>query len=172
MLPSIEEFGIQPPVYIRKINSRTHWDPEGCKTIEERAKRVSDRLFRDSIYSIWLVRSNKEFYGLIASLSAKRNPRHQDIDFIWITEHELKEVDITLEPIEEGDCLYVQKLHYNTRINDAQAERLCYNMLLKDRKAQRCKKKNTISILEYQENLGCKAITNNLNQCVCETQQL
>lgn len=169
MLPTIEEFGIQYPVYIRKIDARTHWAPEDCNSPEERAKRVADKLFKDSIYSIWRVTSDSEFYGLIASLSAGRDSKEKNIDFIWITEDELKEVGITPEQKLEGKCLYVQKLHYNAKIDNTKAEILCYKMLRKDREAQRCQKKITISILQHQEELGCKATNSNLPKCACET---
>ncbi|MCL1470775.1 hypothetical protein [Argonema antarcticum] len=169
MLPTLAEFGAQFPVFIRKIDSRARWNPEGCNSIEERANRVAERLFTKDVYSIWRVTSDLEFYGVIASLSATRNPRNQDIDFIWITEEELQEVGITIEKKIEGDCLYVQKLHFNTRIDNDTAKRLCYNLLTKGREANRCKKNQTIQILEYQEKRGCKAVKSNLIQCECET---
>lgn len=168
MLPTLAEFGAQFPVFIRKIDSRVRWNPEGCNSIEERANLVAERLFTKEVYSIWRVTSDLEFYGVIASLSAGRNPRNQDIDFIWITEEELQEVGMIIEQKPEGDCLYVQKLHFNTRIDNHTAKRLCYNLLTKGREAKRCKKNQTTQILEYQDKLGCKAIKSNSMKCGCE----
>lgn len=168
MLPNLEEFGINPPVYIRKIDSRSRWNPEGCSNDEERAKRIADSLFKEEVYSLWKVNSNDEFYGVIASLSSRRNPKHQDIDFIWIMEEELQEVGIKPEAIPEGDCLFVQNLHFNAQINNTKAEQLCLNLLRKGRQAQRCKRNTTKKILEYQANRQCKAANSNFLQCRCE----
>lgn len=168
MLPTLKEFGIMPPVFIRKIDSRGRWNPEDCRTVEDRAKRVADSLFREEVYSLWLVTSDLDFYGIVASLSARRTPKHQDIDFIWITEEELKEVGIVPKPESEGACLNVQSLHFNAQITSDEATKLCYNIMLKKRDAQRCKKKATTLILEYKEQMGCKAIRNDSLQCRCE----
>lgn len=168
MLPTLEEFGINPPVYIRKIDSRTRWNPEGCSNDEERAKLISDSLFKEEVYSLWMVNSPAEFYGVITSLSSRRNPKHQDIDFIWIMEEELQEVGIKPEPIPEGDCLFVQNLHFNAQIDNTKAYQLCLNLLRKGRQAQRCKRKTTKMILEYQANQQCKAANSTFLKCKCE----
>lgn len=99
MLPTLSEFGIEAPVFIRKIDSRARWNPEECSTIEERARVVAEKLFRDpdNLYSIWRVRTDQELYSVIASLSEYRSPKNQNIDFIWMTEKELQEVGINPE---------------------------------------------------------------------------
>lgn len=168
MLPTLEKFGITPPVYIRKIDSRGRWDPEECKSVEERTKRVVDSLFRQEVYSIWLVTSDSDFYGVVASLSARRTPNQQDIDFIWITEEELQEVGIVAQAEPEGDCLAVKELHFNAVINSNQATKLCYNLITKNREAKRCRKKDTSLILEDKEAMGCKAIKGDVVRCRCE----
>ncbi len=169
MLPRLEEFDVQPPAYIRKIDSRTHWNPEDCENDNERVQKVVERVFRDEIYSIWLVNSAPDFYGVIASLSARRNPRNQDIDFICITRDELDEVGIELDAVEEGKCLDVQKLHFNARIDKDTALKLCEKLIVReDRKAQRCQKAKTKLILEYQESRGCKATDSQREKCECE----
>lgn len=170
-LPTLSEFGIDSPVFIRKIDSRGHWNPEGCKTLAERARAITKKLFKSSErqYSIWLVRQDQEFYGVIASLSAGRSPRNQDIDFIWMTESELAEVGITLESVTEGDCLQVRELHFNAQIDQASAENLCLSLLNKEREAQRCKKKpHIIPILEHQKKIGCRATEAGQSTCECE----
>jgi len=169
MLPKLEEFDVQPPAYIRKIDSRTHWNPENCENENERVQKVVERVFRDEIYSIWLVNSALDFYGVIASLSARRNPKNQAIDFICITRDELDEVGIKLDAVEEGKCLDVQNLHFNARIDKDRALKLCGNLILReDRKAQRCQKTKTQLILEHQESRGCKATDTHLEKCQCE----
>ena len=57
MIPTLSELGIEAPAYIRKIDSRARWNPEGCNTIEERARVIAEKLFREpaNLYSIWLV---------------------------------------------------------------------------------------------------------------------
>lgn len=170
MLPTLlEEFGIITPVFIRKINSLTHWNPEGCDdNLEERAKKVSDKIFEDEMCSLWKVTGDKDFYGVIASLSAKRHNKNQAIDFIWITEEELKEVNIVIQAKPEGECLYVKDLHFNIQINRFTAQTLCHNILKKDRKAERCKKTHTTEILEHQKSNNCRAINDKLLDSLCQ----
>lgn len=171
MLPTLEDFGISAPVYIRKIDNINRWNPEGCSNIEERAKRVADSLFREDVYSLWKVASDEEFYGVIASLSARRNPKDQNIDFIWILEQDLQEVHIVTELKVEGDCLDVQELHYNARIDTMAAQKLCYNLIIKGREAKRCKRAQTKLILEYQGEKGCKATSSNFSKCSCQVEK-
>jgi hypothetical protein len=171
MLPTLSEFGIDSPAFIRKIDSCGHWNPEGCCNLAERAKAVVEKIFKKSegIYSLWLVREDKEFYGVVASLSANRSPKNQDIHFIWMTATELEEVGIKSEKVVEGDCLHVQELHFNVRIDKASAEKLCLNLFGKGRKAKTCKKKrHTILILDYQKQIGCKATETDRVTCECE----
>lgn len=168
MLPTLKEFGITSPVYIRKIDSRGRWNPEECKSVEERAEKVANSLFKEEVYSIWLVTSDSDFYGAVASLSAKRTPKQQDVDFIWITEEELQEVGIVAQPKPEGDCLAVNNLHFNAEINSIQARKLCYNLITKNREPKRCTKKATSLILQEKEAMGCKAIKSNIVRCKCE----
>lgn len=171
MLPSLLDFGINVPVYIREIRSRTRWYPEGCHTIEERARVVAENLFNeaDYLYSIWLVSTEQELYKVVACRTDNRNPRERDIDFIWIAESELQEVGIVPENRPEGNCLSAQHLHFNVKIEPSVAEKLCRYLIDKGREAKRLSKKvHTIPILEHQKMLGCKASGSNLEHCVCE----
>lgn len=79
MLPSLSDFGIIAPAYIREIRSRTRWNPEGCNTIKERARVVAESLFNqvNHLYSIWLVSTEQELYSVIACRTDNRNPREQ-----------------------------------------------------------------------------------------------
>lgn len=80
MLPNLlDDFGISLPVYLRKIDKKSHWNPENL-TGEERVEKVANRVFNNDICSLWYVSTNEDFYGVVASISAGRNPRHQDID--------------------------------------------------------------------------------------------
>lgn len=168
VLPTfVEKFDVKLPAYIRKINSRAHWDVEGGSTME-RAKKVTESLFKSELNSIWLINSDTEFYGVVASLSANRTPKNQIIDFICITQLDLDEEGVEIEAISEGDCLDVQQLHFNARINKLTALRLCERLLLEGRKAHRCKKNETTSILEYQASRGCKATESILEKCECQ----
>lgn len=170
MLPTLAELGIEAPAYIRKIDSRVRWNPEGWNTIEERARLVAEKLFREpaNLYSIWLVSTDQEFYSVVASLSEYRSPKNQDIDFIWMTESELQEVGISAENKPEGGCLHAQNLHFNVQIDLRVAEELCAYLLRKGREAKRCKKSNTALILAHQKQLGCKATDSHLENCECE----
>ena len=171
MLPSLLDFGIQPPAYIREIRSRTRWEPEGCNTIEERARAVAESLFDKPthLYSIWLVSTDQEFYGVVASRTDDRNPREQDIDFIWVTEDELQEVGLIADKKSEGKCLNVRHLHFNVTIEPLMAEKLCKYLMSKGREAKRfAKRVHTKPVLEHQKKLGCKAANSNLEHCECE----
>ncbi|MEH2104665.1 hypothetical protein [Nostoc sp.] len=171
MLPTLLEFGIEAPAYIREIRSRTRWNPEGCDTVEKRARVVAENLFDEPshLYSIWLVSTDQELYNVIASRTDNRNPRERDIDFIWITEDELQEVGIIAENKPEGNCLRAQHLHFNVQVEPLMAEKLCECLIRKGREAKRFgKKAHTTPILESQKKLGCKATESGLEHCECE----
>ncbi|MBD2492430.1 hypothetical protein [Aulosira sp. FACHB-615] len=170
MLPTLSEFGIEPPVYIRKIDSRASWHPqEGDANLAERARLAATKLFKepDNIYSLWLVNTEQEFYSVVASLSANRSPKNQNLDFIAIKETELREVGINFQPVSEGGCLYVQSLHFNAQIDKETAEKLCYSLMSQGREAQRCKKVQTTEILEHQQKFGCRATDSPATSCEC-----
>ena len=174
MLPTLSEFGINAPVYIRKIDSRARWHPEGCNTLEERVSVVAEKLFREpeNLYSIWLVSTDQEFYSVVAALSEYRSPRNQNIDFIWMTKEELKQVGMNPTNHPEGSCLHAQKLHFNVHIDPHKAENLCDCLIRQGREAKRCAKKtHTTLILTHQEQIGCKATKSNLVSCMCEQWQ-
>jgi hypothetical protein len=171
MLPSLSDFGIEAPAFIREIRSRTRWNPEGCNTIEERARAVSENLFDavDHLYSVWLVSTEQDLYSVIAARTDNRNPRERDIDFIWVTEDELKEIGIAAENHPGGNCLNAQHLHFNVPIEPHMAEKLCDYLMRKGREAKRfVKKTHTKPVLEHQKKLGCKAADSDLEQCDCE----
>lgn len=171
MLPSLSDFGIDVPVYIRKIDSRSRWNPEDCNTLEERAKAVAGALFREpkNIYSIWLVNTDQEFYSVIASLSEYRSPRNQNIDFIWITQDELSLLELSPINYPEGGCLHARSCHFNIYIDSSNAETLCSYLIQQGREANRCSRNlHTKIILAHQEEIGCKATNRNLENCECE----
>jgi hypothetical protein len=170
MLPTLEDFGVQTPAYIRKINKLTHWHPEDCSSQQERSQKAAVNIFDDGINSLYLVKSNEDFYATIVAISANRNPKDQNFDFIWITEEELKEVGISFELVMEGACSHSQKIHFNAYIDKNAACKLCENIMSKNREAKRCKRKDTKEILNHFETLGCKAIAPNSPKCKCENQ--
>jgi hypothetical protein len=168
MLPTLEDFGVQTPAYIRKINKLTHWHPEGCNSQQERAQKAAIDIFNDGVNSLYLVKLNEDFYATIVAISVNRNPKDQNFDFIWITEKELKEVGINFELVIEGDCLHCQKLHFNASVDTNAAFQLCENLMSTKREAKRCKKKDTKEILNHLGSLGCKAMLPNSPNCKCE----
>ncbi|MEA5469933.1 hypothetical protein [Spirulina sp. 06S082] len=168
MLPTLEDFGISPPVYIRKINSRSSWKPDPeISDPRKRLEKIAEASF-DETSSIWLVNSEQDFYSVIASLSANRTSRHQDIDFIWLTDQELDSVGIQKNQVMEGRCLFAQKLHYDIEIKKESAIQLCDLLKQNNRQSLRCKKKQTKSILIHQEKIGCKALNDNQELCQCQ----
>lgn len=170
MLPTLEDFGVKTPAYIRKINKLTHWNPEDCNSQQERAHKAAVNIFDDGVNSLYLVKSNEDFYATIVAISANRNPKDQNFDFIWITEEELQEVGINFELVIEGACLHSQKIHFNAFLDTNVAFQLCENMMSKNREAKRCKKKDTKEVLNHLESLGCKALALNSPNCKCENQ--
>lgn len=171
MLLNLTDFGINKPGYIRKLNNRNHWNPKSCPALKDRVRAVVPKLFSNSehLYSLWYIETAEQFYGVIASLSAGRTPRNQDIDFLWIAAEELSEASIKLTQVSEGKCLFVRDLHYNAYVNPDSAEQLCFFLMQADRQAQRCKKNpHTKPILEYQTEKGCKATDSDRDGCDCE----
>lgn len=176
MLPSLNNFGIDAPGYIRKIDRLKHWDPENFDNLKSRAKVASERVFKPNsrnLHSLWYVETAEQFYGMVSVLSAGRTPRNQNIDFLWIDAEELDSTSIKPEPVPEGQCLFVSSLHFNAYIDPIASENLCLIMMQAGRKAQRCKeKKHTKLILEYQTERGCKATETSKENCDCEVVSL
>lgn len=172
MPPSLPDLGIQPGSYIRKLDNRNHWNGYSDDTDLTTASRLAaEKVFQEKgeKYSLWHVSTEQEFYGVVASLTANATPRDRNIDFISIAETELKEAGVKVENISEGACLRVKHLHVDARINPTVAQNLCYTLMSNQRKAQRCPKTSTISILEYQQQIGCRATNTSLPTCTCET---
>jgi hypothetical protein len=170
MLPTLEDFGVETPAYIRKIK-RPDWHPEDCKNQQERAQKIAINIFSDGVNSLYLVKSNEDFYAsVVATIINTKNPKDQKFDFIWITEEELQEVGIKFELVIEGNCSHSQKLHFNAFIDTNIACKLCENLLSKNREDKRCNKQKTIEIFNHLESLGCKAIEPNSPNCKCENQ--
>ncbi|MDX2231104.1 MAG: hypothetical protein NW220_15820 [Leptolyngbyaceae cyanobacterium bins.349] len=172
MLPSLTDFDIYKPGYIRKVDKRGHWKPEDCHDLETRAKAASERVFKansENLHSLWYIETAEQFYGMIADLSAERPHKNQDIDFVWIDAEELTLASIELIPSPGKHCVFVSNLHVNARIDPVIAEKLCLIMMQADREAQRCKKKqHTTPMLEYQTGKGCKATETSREHCDCE----
>ena len=170
MLPTLELFNITTPVFIRKIDKSGHWNPEGCNNnLEKRAEKVSEKIFKNPVCSLWKVALDEEFYGIIASLSANRKIKVQEFNFIWITQEELEKVNITIQPESQGECLYVKDLHFDIQIDSLLAQKLCRILFEKERKAEACKKSIIQDILNHQQSKNCKAINETLLDCVCQT---
>lgn len=169
-LPELEDFDIQKPGYIRKLDSRSRWHPEGCETLEDRAKAVVQRIFANPkhIYSLWFVENKDQFYGVVAELSAGRSSKNKNLDFLWIDAAELVAAAVDLTQKTEGKCLLVCDLHFDARIDLTSANALCLLMIQAGRNAQRCKKKHTTEILSSQKKKGCKTTETSREQCKCE----
>lgn len=168
-LPTLEQFSIITPVFIRKIDNRNHCYPEGCDdNLEDRAKKVSGKIFKDKVCSLWKVTLDEEFYGVIASLSAGRKYKNQAIDFIWITQEDLEEVNIVIQAEPEGKCLYVKNLHFNIHLDSFLAQTLCHTIFKKGREPKRCQKNDTQNILNHQESKNCRAIDDKLLDSPCQ----
>lgn len=171
MLPTLADFNISSPVYLRKINSRGRWNLENTGS-ENLIQKVVDGNFNkdNNIYSLWLVNSDEDLYGIISALSADRNPKDQDIDFIYLTPEEIENLSIKIEQTTEGKCLAVADLHHNATIPKEIAYQLCQLLKIKNtREAQRCKRKQTKAILEHQKEKGCKAVEPLSEKCYCQS---
>lgn len=168
----LDDLGVEPPVYIRKIDKQSHWKPENVSSLEERVRRVAEKVFtpgeKTEEYSIWLVNSNIDFCGIVADLSANRSPMYQILDFICITDQDLQECGIIPNQTDGKNCLLVKHLHYDMKLDQQQAQLLCQKLIGKSVVPIRCPKKRTQSILEYQSQKGCKAIQKDSNGCECE----
>ena len=172
MLPSLTDLGIKGSGFIRKLDNRNHWNAyQDNADMVSASQLVAEKVFREDgdRYSLWYISTDQELYGVVASLTANATPKDKNIDFIWIAESELKEVDIVFKRIPEGNCLHIKNLHFNAVINSTIAQRLCYTLMIGKRTAHRCQKAQTILILEHQQKLGCKATDVNSLNCECET---
>ncbi|PSB25353.1 hypothetical protein C7B82_23785 [Stenomitos frigidus ULC18] len=170
MLPSLFDLGIEPGSFIRKLDNQNHWNAHQDEDLSRASKLIAEKIFKEAgeKYSLWKVNTEQEFYGVVASLTANANPKDRNIDFIWVTKSELKEVDIEFDSVSEGNCLKVNDLHFDAVINQEKARQLCHNLIVKQRVAQRCKKAQTVLILQYQRDRGCKATNADLVLCDCQ----
>lgn len=168
MLPTLEEFEITAPVFIRKLNKRADWEPEVPNV--DRPRRAAELVFRESdrIFSLFLITNAEELHSTIVSLNADRSPQNQNTDFIWMTREELAKAGIDPELYPERDCLAARKLHFNANITPEAAIMLCQTLILADRNVYRCRKQSTTAILNQRQEWGCKALINNSLQCQCE----
>jgi hypothetical protein len=171
--PSLAELGIEPGSFIRKLDKQNHWNAfTDQQNLSIAALEVATRVFneQDELYSLWKVSTGQEFYGMVAALTANANPKDRNIDFIWVSASELKAAGISFENVPEGHCIRVKDLHFDAEITQQSARQLCYELLSRQRIAYRCKKAQTKSILQYQRNLGCKAVDENSPSCNCEAE--
>lgn len=168
MLPTLEEFNIVPPVFIRKLDKQTDWHPEVSS--EERPNRTAELAFpgADRTFSLYCITNAQEFHSTIVALNALRSPQNQNTDFIWITGTELVKAGIEPELYSEGDCQAAQGLHFNAQVTTEAAVILCQILILADRNVYRCRKQSTTAILNQRRDWGCKALINNSLQCQCE----
>lgn len=162
-IPTLDYFGIKQPVFIRKIDNKNRWIKYDS-VVQDREKKIAHDVFKNLTCSLYRVESDEDFYGFVASISSRRSPQNQNIDFIWMTENDLKTVGIKYQKIREGDCLAARPLHYNATITEEQAILLCTRLINRNQEPLRSKKKQTQLILEHQGNKGCIAVTEN-SQC-------
>jgi hypothetical protein len=170
MLPSLVDLGLEPGCFLRKLDNQNHWNAYGDQDFSTASQLVAEKVFKEAggRYSFWKINSEQEFYGVVASLTAGATPRDRNLDFIWMQESELKKVGIEFSCAAEGKCLKVENLHFNAVVTREKAKLLCYDLIIKQRKARRCKKAQTILILENQQNLGCYATDSHIEVCTCQ----
>lgn len=169
--PSLAELGIEPGSFIRKLNNQNHWNTfSDAEDLAAAAQAMAAKVFgeRGEVYSLWRINTDQDLYGVVAAITVNATPRDRNIDFIWVTDSELKEANIEFDNVPEGRCLRVKELHFDAVITQKNARQLCYDLLSKKRSAQRCKKAKTIQILTYQRELGCKAVDEDSQSCNCE----
>jgi hypothetical protein len=173
MCPCLLDLGIEPDSFLRKIDNRNAWngyaDKPGSGQIYQ---EVAEKVFREreGIYSLWKVKTEQDFYGVVASLTANATSKDRNIDFIWISEAELADIGIQIQKVVEGRCLHAKDLHFDAKISNKKAKELCRILLERERVANRCKKAHTVAIRNYQTSLGCKAVDSNTQKCKCENE--
>jgi hypothetical protein len=165
----LQEFGILPPVFIRKLDRRSDWHPEVAPL--DRPRRSADLLFAeaDRIFSLWYIKNDQDFYNMVTAISAHRSPQNQNFDFIWITADELKDAGIEPEEFAEGQCIPARSLHYNAVISAEAAVLLCQDLLDANRQDYRCNRKKTGAILDLKRSSGCYALVPDSTGCLCES---
>jgi hypothetical protein len=168
ILPTLQNFDIASPVFVRKLNKRSDWEPDVMAA--QRSQRIAELAFREShrIFSLYYIANEQAFYSTIVALNALRSPQNNDTDFIWMTADELEAADIQPKLVEEGKCLQSSILHYDACIPVEAAVRLCQNLIVEGRKAYRCNRKTTQVILEERRGIGCHALVANSQHCACQ----
>ncbi len=169
ILPTLQEFGIHPPVFIRKLDRLSDWNPEVPDP--DRPQRVAELVFRDSdrIFSLFKVTCDRDFHSTVTAINANRTPQNQNFDFIWIAPKELEMAGIQPEKVPEGKCLQARNLHFNANISIDQAMNLCSGLIDASRQGHRCPKTKAKAILEQQKKLGCLALDCDSKDCDCES---
>ncbi len=169
ILPTLEDFGICAPVFIRKLDKRADWHPDVEDTA--RAQVIAQRIFPNSdrsVFSLFSVDSVEAFYSAITGLNALRSPQNNNTDFIWIRPDELADAGIPIVSVVEGKCRQSSILHYDACVSAEAAVRLCQNLLVAGRQSHRCPKKMTQIILDQRRSIGCYALVADSPHCHCE----
>ncbi len=164
-----DKYDIKLPVYIHKIDRSSYWVCEDG--IEQGVENALNNIFNshDYIYSIWLVTSEQDLCCVAATLNANRGSPTEEIPFIWMTQEDLEHIGLIPVHVDEGQCIYAQKLHFNVSIEPNKAKELCYLLMSKVKKSAKCTKKQMKLVVDIQQNRGCKAYKNRLEVCNCET---
>ncbi len=164
-----DKYGITLPVYIHKIDRNSYWNCEDG--IEQGVENALNNVFNshDYIYSLWLITSEQDLHCVAATLNANRGSPSEEIPFIWITQKDLEQIGLSSVQVDEGKCIYAQKLHFNVTIEPSKAKELCYLLMDKIKKAARCTKKEMKLVVEVQEKRGCQAYKNHPEACNCKT---
>jgi hypothetical protein len=169
ILPTLEDFGICAPVFIRKLDKRADWHPEVDDAA--RAQAIAQRIFANSdrgIFSLFRIASAEAFYSAITGLNALRTPQNNNTDFIWIRPEELADAGIPIAAAIEGNCRQSSVLHYDACVSAEAAVKLCQNLLVVGRQVHRCPKKTTQTILDQRRGIGCYALVTDSPHCQCE----
>lgn len=163
-----EKYSIDLPVYIHKIDRNSYWVCEDG--IEQGVENALNNIFNshDFIYSLWLINSEQDLHCVAATLNANRASPKEEIPFIWMTQGDLDQVGVVPIQLDEGKCLYAQKLHFNVTLEPNQAKELCYLLMNKIKKASKCTKSEMKLVVEAQKTRGCKAYENHPEVCDCE----
>ena len=149
------------PVFLRKIDKRSHWGHE-TDSAESRIATASADVFKSGgqLFSLFRVADDEQFYRIVVGLNARRASLAQQIDFVAFTESEIVSAQIELLETEgETECVAANRLHVDASpMTSHSISQLCQEAFAVNRQVLRITKSEASEIVARMEVDGCKAV--------------
>ena len=160
------QFGISEPVLARKISNKNLWSRYLPYVKGTAIDIASDIFTAQKDNSLYLLEDDDDVRGFVASLNGPRTPQNQRLDFICMTEADLRSAQIKYQQTCGTQCLAVKDKHFDAEIDEQQAIKLCEILLSRKEQAYRLTKSDVKEILAIQREKGCISVVKDSSVCI------